>query len=150
MRRNFQPNFQKNNVWCDDYFYIKHRHEPRGIGGLFFDDLNMWEFETCFDFLKTIGNQYTKAYCPIIARRKSTPYFKRQRNFQLYRRSRYAEFNLVYDRGTAFGLQTAGRIESILMSLPPKAAWIYDWQPLSGSEEEKLHTEFLINKDWVE
>lgn len=141
------PRYKK---WCDDYFYIKHRHEPRGIGGLFFDDLNMWDFETCFNFLKAVGNQYTKAYCPIISRRKSTPYTKRQRNFQLYRRGRYAEFNLVYDRGTAFGLQTEGRVESILMSLPPKATWVYDWQPEPGSEEEKLYTEFLINKNWVE
>lgn len=141
------PRYKK---WCDDYFYIKHRHEPRGIGGLFFDDLNMWDFETCFNFLKAVGNQYTKAYCPIISLRKSTPYFKRQRNFQLYRRGRYAEFNLVYDRGTAFGLQTEGRVESILMSLPPKATWVYDWQPQPGTEEEKLYTEFLINKNWVE
>lgn len=141
------PRYKK---WCDDYFYIKHRHEPRGIGGLFFDDLNLWDFETCFNFLKSVGNQYAKAYCAIVSRRKSTPYFKRQRNFQLYRRGRYAEFNLIYDRGTAFGLQTEGRVESILMSLPPKAAWTYDWQPQPGSEEEKLYTEFLINKNWVE
>lgn len=110
----------------------------------------MWDFEIRFNFLKSVGNQYTKAYCPIISRRKSTPYFKRQQNFQLYRRGRYAEFNLVYDRGTAFGLQTEGRVESILMSLPPKATWVYDWRPEPGSEEEKLYTQFLINKNWVE
>ncbi len=137
-------------TWCDDYFYIKHRNEPRGIGGLFFDDLNMWEFETCFNFLKAIGNQYAKAYFPIVTRRKDIPYQKRQKDFQLYRRGRYAEFNLIYDRGTAFGLQTGGRIESILMSLPPKATWVYNWQPQPGTEEEKLYTDFLINKNWLD
>lgn len=135
--------------WCDDYFYIKHRQEPRGIGGLFFDDLNMWDFETCFNFLKAVGNQYIKAYSPIVKLRKNIHYFDRQREFQLYRRGRYAEFNLIYDRGTAFGLQTGGRVESILMSLPPKAIWVYDWNPESRTEEAKLYTDFLINKDWV-
>lgn len=141
------PRYKK---WCDDYFYIKHRGEPRGIGGLFFDDLNMWEFETCFNFLKSVGNQYTKAYCPIVTRRKDLAYSERQKKFQLYRRGRYAEFNLIYDRGTAFGLQTGGRIESILMSLPPEATWVYDWNPQPGTDEEKLYTDFLINKNWAE
>jgi len=136
--------------WCDEYFYIKHRQEPRGIGGLFFDDLNHWDFETCFNFLKSVGNQYSRAYCPIVMRRHKTPYLNNQKDFQLYRRGRYAEFNLVYDRGTAFGLQTGGRIESILMSLPPKAAWIYDWKPEPDTEEAKLNSYFLTNKDWLE
>lgn len=135
--------------WCDEYFYIKHRQEPRGIGGLFFDDLNRWDFETCFNFLKSVGDQYSRAYCPIVARRYKTPYVGKQKDFQLYRRGRYAEFNLVYDRGTAFGLQTGGRIESILMSLPPKATWIYDWKPEPETEEEKLYSHFLTNKDWL-
>ena len=135
--------------WCDDYFFIKHRQEPRGIGGLFFDDLNRWDFETCFNFLQSVGNQFMKAYVPIVMRRYNIPYFERQKDFQLYRRGRYAEFNLVYDRGTAFGLQTGGRIESILMSLPPKASWVYDWQPQSGTEEAKLYTHFLTNKNWL-
>ncbi|KTD03220.1 oxygen-dependent coproporphyrinogen oxidase [Fluoribacter gormanii] len=141
------PRYKK---WCDDYFHIKHRNEPRGIGGIFFDDLNMWEFATCFNFLKAVGNQYTKAYCPIVLRRKSMSYTERQKSFQLYRRGRYAEFNLIHDRGTAFGLQTGGRVESILMSLPPQAAWVYDWHPEPGSEEENLYTEFLINKNWLD
>ena len=136
--------------WCDEYFYLKHRNEPRGIGGLFFDDLNEGGFDQCFAFLKAVGNQYAKAYCPIVSRRKHTPYSEKEKNFQLYRRGRYVEFNLIYDRGTAFGLQTAGRTESILMSLPPKAAWIYDWHPATGSEEERLYTNFLINKNWVD
>ncbi|RUR19522.1 oxygen-dependent coproporphyrinogen oxidase [Legionella sp. km535] len=136
--------------WCDDYFYIKHRQEPRGIGGLFFDDLNQWDFEICFNFLQSVGNQFMKAYVPIVMRRYNIPYFERQKDFQLYRRGRYAEFNLVYDRGTAFGLQTGGRIESILMSLPPKATWVYDWHPHSGTEEAKLYTHFLIHKNWLE
>ncbi|WP_152571573.1 oxygen-dependent coproporphyrinogen oxidase [Legionella norrlandica] len=141
------PRYKK---WCDDYFHIKHRNEPRGIGGIFFDDLNVWEFATCFNFLKAVGNQYTKAYCPIVLRRKNMLYTERQKNFQLYRRGRYAEFNLIYDRGTAFGLQTGGRVESILMSLPPQAAWVYDWHPHPGSEEENLYTDFLINKNWLD
>ena len=141
------PRYKK---WCDDYFYIKHRNEPRGIGGIFFDDLNMWEFEKSFNFLKSVGNQYTKAYCPIVLRRKSMPYTERQKSFQLYRRGRYAEFNLIYDRGTAFGLQSGGRVESILMSLPPQVVWTYDWHPQPGSEEERLYTDFLIHKNWFE
>lgn len=141
------PRYKK---WCDDYFYLAHRHEPRGIGGLFFDDLNEWDFDTCFEFLKAVGNQYINAYRPIVARRKNISYSEKQKEFQLYRRGRYAEFNLIYDRGTAFGLQTEGRVESILMSLPPKATWVYDWKPSVGTEEERLYTEFLINKNWVD
>ncbi|WP_454781118.1 oxygen-dependent coproporphyrinogen oxidase [Legionella sp. WA2022007384] len=140
------PRYKK---WCDDYFFIKHRSEPRGIGGIFFDDLNMWEFEKSFNFLKSVGNQYTKAYCPIVLRRKGMPYTERQKSFQLYRRGRYAEFNLIYDRGTAFGLQSGGRVESILMSLPPQVAWTYDWHPQPGSEEARLYTDFLIHKNWL-
>ena len=135
--------------WCDDYFYIKHRHEPRGVGGLFFDDLNEWGFDACFDFIKNAANHYIKAYRPIVSKRKNTPYSEAQKNFQLYRRGRYAEFNLIYDRGTAFGLQAGGRIESILMSLPPQTAWLYDWKPEEGSEEARLYSDFLVNRDWV-
>lgn len=136
--------------WCDEYFFIKHRQEPRGIGGLFFDDLNRWDFDTSFNFLRAVGDGYTKAYCPIVLKRKDMPYSQRQRDFQLYRRGRYAEFNLIYDRGTAFGLQTGGRVESILMSLPPQASWVYDWHPEAGSEEEALYSEYLVNKNWLE
>jgi|SRR5579885_813898 coproporphyrinogen III oxidase len=135
--------------WCDDYFYIKHRNEPRGVGGLFFDDLNEWGFETCFDFVTRLANQYIKAYRPIVTKRKHAPYTEKQKNFQLYRRGRYAEFNLIYDRGTMFGLQTRGRIESILMSLPPQTSWLYDWKPEPGSEEARLYSEFLVKRSWV-
>jgi len=135
---------------CDDYFHLKHRDEPRGVGGLFFDDFNELGFEQCFAFVKSMANSYIKAYKPIIERRKSEPFEARHKNFQEYRRGRYAEFNLVYDRGTVFGLQSGvGRIESILMSLPPVVQWIYDWHPEPGSAEEKLYTEFLKPKDWV-
>lgn len=135
--------------WCDDYFYIKHRQEPRGIGGLFFDDLNHWEFDRCFNFIKRIGNSYITAYFPIVRRRKTHTYGERERAFQLYRRGRYVEFNLVYDRGTLFGLQSGGRTESILMSLPPNVSWRYSWQPKPGSEEAKLYEEFLVPKNWL-
>lgn len=135
--------------WCDQYFFIKHRNEPRGIGGLFFDDLNAWGFDQCFAFMQSLGSSYLSAYQPILAKRKHTIYGDRERNFQLYRRGRYVEFNLVYDRGTLFGLQTGGRVESILMSLPSVVHWSYDWQPEPGSAEEKLYTEFLIPKDWL-
>ncbi|NLJ93453.1 MAG: oxygen-dependent coproporphyrinogen oxidase [Aeromonadales bacterium] len=134
--------------WCDDYFYLKHREETRGVGGLFFDDLNFWPFDTCFEFMKAVGNGYLDAYLPIIERRKETPYSEQQRQFQLYRRGRYVEFNLVYDRGTLFGLQTGGRTESILMSMPPLVRWEYDWQPAADSAEAKLN-EFLVPRDWV-
>lgn len=140
------PRFKQ---WCDDYFYIKHRNEARGVGGLFFDDYNSGGFEASFALLRAVGDSYTQAYCPIIERRKDTPYGERERNFQLYRRGRYVEFNLVYDRGTLFGLQTGGRTESILMSLPPLVRWDYDWQPQPGSAEAQLYDQFLPPKDWV-
>jgi coproporphyrinogen III oxidase len=140
------PRFKK---WCDRYFYLKHRHEPRGIGGLFFDDLNVWGFETCFNFMRSVGDHYLKAYLPIVQRRKHLSYGTRERDFQLYRRGRYVEFNLIYDRGTLFGLQSGGRPESILMSLPPLVRWEYNWHPEPGSNEEKLYREFLQPRDWV-
>ncbi len=135
--------------WCDDYFFIKHRHEARGVGGLFFDDLNEWGFERCFAFIQAVGNGYIDAYRPILARRKETPYGERERNFQLVRRGRYVEFNLVYDRGTIFGLQTGGRTESILMSLPNLVSWQYDFQPEPGSVESRFVEEFLRPRDWA-
>lgn len=135
--------------WCDDYFFLKHRNEPRGVGGLFFDDMNQWGFEQSFAFMRAVGDSYCRAYVPIVNRRKDTDYSEREREFQLYRRGRYVEFNLVYDRGTLFGLQTGGRTESILMSLPPLVRWIYDWQPEPGSPEDALYTQFLIGRDWV-
>lgn len=135
--------------WCDDYFFLKHRNEPRGVGGLFFDDMNQWGFEQSFAFMRAVGDSYCRAYIPIVNRRKDTDYSEREREFQLYRRGRYVEFNLVYDRGTLFGLQTGGRTESILMSLPPLVRWTYDWQPEPGSPEDALYTQFLIGRDWV-
>ena len=140
------PRYKK---WCDDYFYLKHRQETRGIGGLFFDDLDDWGFQRSFEFLKSVGDHYLPAYQPIVERRKDTSYSDRQRDFQLYRRGRYVEFNLVYDRGTLFGLQSGGRTESILMSLPPEVRWRYNWQPEAGSEEEKLYEDFLRPRDWL-
>jgi len=140
------PRYKK---WCDDYFYLPHRQEPRGIGGLFFDDLNHWPWERCFEFVKSVGDSYLAAYYPIIERRQNHPYGQRERNFQLYRRGRYVEFNLLYDRGTLFGLQTGGRTESILMSLPPAVAWCYHWNPEEGSSEARLYQEFLQPRDWV-
>lgn len=140
------PKYKK---WCDEYFHLKHRNEPRGIGGLFFDDLNEWGFEKSFSFMRSVGEHFTKAYRPILARRKDTPYGERERDFQLYRRGRYVEFNLVYDRGTLFGLQTGGRTESILMSLPPLVKWRYDWQPKDGSPEAELYTKYLKPRDWL-
>ncbi|MET0065120.1 MAG: oxygen-dependent coproporphyrinogen oxidase [Candidatus Thiodiazotropha sp.] len=136
-------------LWCDEYFYLKHRAEPRGIGGLFFDDLNDWGFDTCFDFLQSVGDRYLAAYLPIVKRRRDTPYGERERDFQLYRRGRYVEFNLVYDRGTLFGLQSGGRTESILMSLPPLVKWRYNWSPEPGSEEARLYEHYLQPRDWV-
>ena len=135
--------------WCDDYFYLKHRNEPRGIGGLFFDDLNAWGFERCFDFMQSIGDHYLPAYVPIVERRKNHHYGERERDFQLYRRGRYVEFNLVYDRGTLFGLQSGGRTESILMSLPPQVSWRYDWHPPAGTPEAQLYERFLQPRDWL-
>ncbi|MBU3825093.1 MAG: oxygen-dependent coproporphyrinogen oxidase [Candidatus Oceanisphaera merdipullorum] len=134
--------------WCDEYFYLKHRDETRGVGGLFFDDLNQWPFERCFAFMQAVGEGYLDAYLPIIEKRKDTPFTEQERQFQLYRRGRYVEFNLVYDRGTLFGLQTGGRTESILMSMPPLARWEYDWQPEPGTNEAKLH-DFLVPRVWV-
>jgi coproporphyrinogen III oxidase len=136
--------------WCDEYFFLKHRNEPRGIGGLFFDDLSEWGFERCFAFLRSVGEAYLPAYRPIVQRRKTTPYGERERDFQLYRRGRYVEFNLVYDRGTLFGLQSGGRTESILMSLPPLVRWRYDWHPEPGTPEARLYEVFLQPRDWAE
>jgi coproporphyrinogen III oxidase len=135
--------------WCDQYFYLPHRKETRGVGGLFFDDLNDWGFDSCFEFLQSVGDSFLQAYLPIVQARKHLEWTEAQRQFQLYRRGRYVEFNLVYDRGTLFGLQSGGRTESILMSLPPLVRWAYDWKPQVGSVEEKLYTEFLRPRDWL-
>lgn len=135
--------------WCDDYFVIKHRNEPRGIGGLFFDDLNADGFEHSFAFMRSVGDHYLPAYMPIIERRRHLPYGDRERDFQLYRRGRYVEFNLVYDRGTLFGLQSGGRTESILMSLPPHVTWRYDWHPEPNTPEARLYDVFLKPRDWL-
>ncbi|HDP89857.1 MAG TPA: oxygen-dependent coproporphyrinogen oxidase [Thioalkalivibrio sp.] len=135
--------------WCDEYFFLKHRNEPRGIGGLFFDDLNEWGFDHSFHFMQSVGDHYLKAYLPIVRRRRDTPFGERERDFQLYRRGRYVEFNLVYDRGTLFGLQSGGRTESILMSLPPLVKWRYDWHPEPGSAEESLYTDYLRPREWA-
>lgn len=144
-----QDTYNKYKKWCDEYFYLKHRQEPRGIGGLFYDDLNEGGFESCFDFMQSIGEHFLKAYLPIVERRKEMEYGERERDFQLYRRGRYVEFNLVYDRGTLFGLQSGGRTESILMSLPPLVRWQYDYQPESGSAEAELYDVFLKPQDWL-
>jgi len=135
--------------WCDEYFYLKHRGETRGVGGLFFDDLNCWEFERCFEYIKGVGLGFIDAYVPIIEKRKNIEYSEQQRQFQLYRRGRYVEFNLVFDRGTLFGLQSGGRTESILMSMPPLARWEYNYQPEENSQEHQLH-EYLKPKNWLE
>ena len=135
--------------WCDEYFYLKHRNETRGVGGLFFDDLNEWGFDRCFAFMRAVGNGYLDAYLPIVAKRKDFPYTEKQREFQLYRRGRYVEFNLVWDRGTLFGLQTGGRTESILMSMPPLARWEYDFKPEPNSLEANLYENYLSPKDWL-
>jgi len=141
--------YEKYKNWCDDYFHLKHRDEPRGVGGLFFDDLNEAGFDESFAFMRSVGDHYVKAYRPIMAKRKDTPFGERERKFQCYRRGRYVEFNLVFDRGTIFGLQTGGRTESILMSLPPVVHWDYNWQPEQGTPEAKLYSDFLIKKDWL-
>ena len=141
--------YPKFKAWCDRYFHIKHRGEPRGIGGLFFDDLNQWDFDTSFAFMRAIGDAYLEAYLPIVQRRKLTPYGEREREFQAFRRGRYVEFNLVYDRGTLFGLQSGGRTESILMSLPPQVRWGYDWKAEPGSIEARLTEYFLTDRDWL-
>jgi coproporphyrinogen III oxidase len=135
--------------WADQYFYLKHRNEQRGIGGIFFDDLNEWGFDQCFAFLRSVGKHYIEAYQPIVSKRKNTTYSQRERDFQAYRRGRYVEFNLLYDRGTLFGLQSGGRTESILMSLPPLVAWHYNWQPESGTPEAQLYEKFLPPREWI-
>ncbi len=135
--------------WCDEYFFIRHRREPRGIGGLFFDDLNEWDFERCFAFMCSVGDHFLPAYTPIVEKRRALKYGERERQFQLYRRGRYVEFNLVYDRGTLFGLQSGGRTESILMSLPPEVRWEYDYKPETNSPEAELVEKFLKPRDWV-
>jgi len=140
------PKYKK---WCDEYFYLKHRDEPRGVGGLFFDDLNEWGFEKSFAFMQSVAESYIKAYRPIVAKRKSIKFSERERDFQLYRRGRYVEFNLVYDRGTLFGLQSGGRTESILMSMPPNVRWRYNWHPEAGSAEAELYEKYLKHQDWV-
>ncbi len=140
------PTYKK---WCDDYFYLTHRQEPRGIGGLFFDDVNTWDFNKTFEFVQSTANSFLPAYLPIVQKRKATAYGEREKAFQCYRRGRYVEFNLVYDRGTLFGLQSNGRTESILMSLPPEVTWRYQWQPEPGTPEEKLYTHYLQAKEWV-
>ena len=140
------PKYKK---WCDNYFYLGHRDEQRGIGGLFFDDLNSGGFDECFDFMKSVGNHFSEAYLPIVRKRMSTPYTGNEKNFQLYRRGRYVEFNLIHDRGTLFGLQSGGRTESILMSLPPTVKWSYQFKAKPDSEEEKLTSYFLKPRDWA-
>ncbi|MCL4184761.1 MAG: oxygen-dependent coproporphyrinogen oxidase [Burkholderiaceae bacterium] len=141
----YHPRFKK---WCDEYFYLKHRAEARGVGGIFFDDLNEPGFERAFALVRSVGDAFPGAYAPIVERRRDHPYGERERDFQAYRRGRYVEFNLVYDRGTLFGLQSGGRAESILCSMPPLARWRYDWQPQQGSPEARLN-EFLAPRDWV-
>lgn len=140
------PRFKQ---WCDDYFYLGHRDEPRGVGGLFFDDLNEWDFDTSFSFMRAIGDSFILAYLPIVARNRHTPFGERERQWQLYRRGRYVEFNLVFDRGTLFGLQSGGRTEAILMSLPPLVRWEYEYSPEPCSEEEKLTSYYLQARDWL-
>lgn len=141
--------YRRYKKWCDEYFFLPHRNETRGVGGIFFDDLSTPDFERCFDFVQVAGNSFLKAYTPIVERRHKHRFGQRQRNFQLYRRGRYVEFNLIYDRGTLFGLQSGGRTESILMSLPPQVRWDYGWTPEPGSEEEKLYLNYLAPHDWL-
>jgi coproporphyrinogen III oxidase len=138
--------YPKYKRWCDEYFHLRHRNEARGIGGIFFDDLAE---PSSFDLAKSVGDHFLEAYVPLLERRKDLPFGERERSFQAYRRGRYVEFNLVYDRGTLFGLQSGGRTESILMSLPPRAQWRYDWKPAPGSPEAKLYSDFLKPRDWV-
>jgi coproporphyrinogen III oxidase len=141
----WHPKFKK---WCDDYFVLKHRNEPRGVGGIFFDDLHEPDFDSSFALMRSVGDSFIGAYQPIVARRRASKFGERERSFQAYRRGRYVEFNLVWDRGTLFGLQSGGRTESILMSMPPGAQWRYDWKPEAGSPEERLYREFLVPRDW--
>ncbi len=142
----YYPRFKQ---WCDEYFFLKHRNEPRGIGGIFFDDLSEGGFEHCFNLIESVGDHFLAAYLPIVERRGDLPYGERERDFQAYRRGRYVEFNLVFDRGTLFGLQSGGRTESILMSMPPIVKWRYDWKPEPGSEEARLYGDFLRPRDWL-
>ena len=143
---NLHPKYKK---WCDDYFFLKHRNEPRGVGGIFFDDLCEPDFNTAFAIQRSVGSHFLSAYVPLLERRKETPYTERERDFQLYRRGRYVEFNLVLDRGTIFGLHSNGRTESILLSMPPLVKWRYDWQPEKGTPEAELYEKYLLPKDWV-
>ena len=142
----YHPKFKQ---WCDRYFFLKHRNEPRGVGGIFFDDLGEPDFDHCFALMRSVGDHFLPAYLPVIERRRDLPYGERERDFQAYRRGRYVEFNLVFDRGTLFGLQSGGRTESILMSLPPVVNWRYNWQPEAGTPEAALYTDFLVAKDWL-
>lgn len=142
--------YPKYKQWCDEYFFLKHRNEPRGVGGIFFDDLNTGDFEHCFNLTESVGDHFLPAYIPLLERRANRPYGEHERDFQAYRRGRYVEFNLVWDRGTLFGLQSGGRTESILMSLPPIVKWRYDWQPEAGSEEARLYSDFLRPRDWLQ
>jgi coproporphyrinogen III oxidase len=136
-------------TWCDEYFFLKHRNEQRGIGGIFFDDFSEGGLENGFAMIRSVGNDFLPAYLPIVERRRAMPYTERERNFQLYRRGRYVEFNLVWDRGTHFGLQSGGRTESILLSMPPLASWAYQQQPEAGSPEAALYSDFIVRRDWV-
>jgi coproporphyrinogen III oxidase len=142
----YHPRYKR---WCDEYFFLRHRGEPRGVGGIFFDDLAERDFDFSFGLARSVAEHFLPAYLPIVERRRGTPFGERERAFQAYRRGRYVEFNLVYDRGTLFGLQSGGRTESILMSMPPRATWRYDWKPEPGSPEEALYREFLVPRDWV-
>lgn len=145
--RDYYPRFK---AWCDEYFFLKHRNEPRGIGGIFFDDFTGSGFDGSLQMMQSIGAHFLSAYVPILERRKDTPYAEREREFQAFRRGRYVEFNLVQDRGTLFGLQSQGRTESILMSMPPNARWAYQWQPADGTEEARLYSDFIIGKNWLD
>lgn len=142
----YYPRFKK---WCDEYFFLKHRNEPRGIGGIFFDDFAERDFDHSFQTVQSVGDHFLSAYVPVLERRLGLPYTEREREFQAFRRGRYVEFNLVYDRGTLFGLQSNGRTESVLMSMPPVAKWAYQWQPEAGSPEARLYTDFIIGKNWL-
>ena len=144
--KSLHPKFKK---WCDTYFYLKHRQEPRGVGGIFFDDLSTPDFNTCFAITRSVGENFLVAYMPIVKKRQGTLFGEKEKDFQAYRRGRYVEFNLVFDRGTLFGLQSGGRTESILMSMPPNVKWRYNWRPDSNTAEETLYGRYLIGKDWV-
>jgi len=136
-------------AWCDDYFFLKHRNEPRGVGGIFFDDYAEGGFANGFALMRAVGDAFLPAYLPIVQRRRALPYGERERDFQCHRRGRYVEFNLVFDRGTLFGLQSGGRVESILMSMPPVVTWRYDWHPAPGTPEARLYSDFLRPRDWL-